>query len=60
MRKVVSSYPGCTFVTKRKSLIQFYPEGTILSSGMSKWASAGGWRVSSHSIIFKQNVPHSH
>ena len=27
-------------------LLQFYPEGTILSTGLSKWASAGGWRVS--------------
>lgn len=27
-------------------LCQFYPEGTIVSSGISKWASAGGWRVS--------------
>lgn len=24
---------------------QVYPEGTILCSGMSKWASMGGWRV---------------
>ena len=22
-----------------------YPEGTIVSSGLSKWASAGGWRL---------------
>ena len=24
---------------------QFYPEGTIVTGGFSKWASAGGWRV---------------
>ncbi|KAL9988820.1 hypothetical protein ACROYT_G003308 [Oculina patagonica] len=30
------------------SLAKFYPEGTILSSGLSKWASAGGWRVGYH------------
>jgi aspartate aminotransferase len=23
----------------------FYPEGTILSSGLSKWCGAGGWRL---------------
>lgn len=26
-------------------MFQFYPEGTIISTGLSKWASAGGWRV---------------
>lgn len=30
------------------SLAKFYPEGTVLSSGLSKWASAGGWRVGYH------------
>lgn len=28
--------------------LQFYPEGTILNSGYSKWASAGGWRMGYH------------
>lgn len=27
------------------SLAEFYPEGTILSSGLSKWCGAGGWRL---------------
>jgi aspartate aminotransferase len=27
------------------SLAQFYPEGTIISSGLSKWCGAGGWRL---------------
>lgn len=26
------------------SIAQFYPEGTIITSGLSKWAGAGGWR----------------
>lgn len=26
-------------------MLQHYPEGTILTSGFSKWASAGGWRL---------------
>lgn len=36
-------YKGC-----HQSIAKFYPEGTILSSGMSKWASAGGWRLGYH------------
>jgi len=27
------------------SVARFYPEGTILSSGLSKWCGAGGWRL---------------
>lgn len=27
------------------SVARFYPEGTIISSGLSKWCSAGGWRL---------------
>ena len=27
------------------SFASFYPEGTIVSSGLSKWCSAGGWRL---------------
>lgn len=27
------------------SIAQYYPEGTIIYSGLSKWAGAGGWRV---------------
>ncbi|MDD4307783.1 MAG: pyridoxal phosphate-dependent aminotransferase, partial [Thermoplasmata archaeon] len=27
------------------SIAKFYPEGTIISSGLSKWAAAGGWRL---------------
>ncbi|MBI5501157.1 MAG: aminotransferase class I/II-fold pyridoxal phosphate-dependent enzyme [Deltaproteobacteria bacterium] len=27
------------------SVGRFYPEGTILSSGLSKWCGAGGWRL---------------
>ena len=27
------------------SLARFYPEGTIVSNGISKWAGAGGWRL---------------
>ncbi|MBN2360457.1 MAG: aminotransferase class I/II-fold pyridoxal phosphate-dependent enzyme [Deltaproteobacteria bacterium] len=27
------------------SVARFYPEGTIVSSGISKWCGAGGWRL---------------
>ena len=27
------------------SIANYYPEGTIVSSGLSKWAGAGGWRL---------------
>jgi aspartate aminotransferase len=27
------------------SVAHFYPEGTIVSSGLSKWCGAGGWRL---------------
>ncbi|XP_078331755.1 aspartate aminotransferase-like isoform X2 [Crassostrea virginica] len=30
------------------SLAKFYQEGTIISTGLSKWASAGGWRLGYH------------
>lgn len=40
---------GClNFSGNHCSLAKFYPEGTILSSGLSKWASAGGWRLGYH------------
>jgi aspartate aminotransferase len=30
---------------KHHSIACFYPEGTIISSGLSKWCGAGGWRL---------------
>ena len=27
------------------SIARYYPEGTIISSGLSKWCAAGGWRL---------------
>ncbi len=29
------------------SIAHFYPEGTIVSGGLSKWCGAGGWRLGS-------------
>lgn len=28
-----------------RSIAEFYPEGTIISAGLSKWCGAGGWRL---------------
>lgn len=32
------------------SIANFYPEGTIVSSGLSKWCGAGGWRLGTFSF----------
>lgn len=32
------------------SIAQFYPEGTIVSAGLSKWCGAGGWRLGTFSF----------
>ena len=38
-------YSKLTFQRKHVSISNFYPEGTIVSSGLSKWCGAGGWRL---------------
>ena len=38
-------YSQLTFDDQYKSISNFYPEGTIVSSGLSKWCGAGGWRL---------------
>jgi len=30
---------------EHRSVAEFYPEGTIVSAGLSKWCGAGGWRL---------------
>jgi aspartate aminotransferase len=30
---------------RHASLARYYPEGTIISGGLSKWCGAGGWRL---------------
>ncbi|GAB1404426.1 MAG: aminotransferase class I/II-fold pyridoxal phosphate-dependent enzyme [Lentimicrobiaceae bacterium] len=32
------------------SIARYYPEGTIISSGLSKWCGAGGWRLGTFSF----------
>ena len=38
-------YSNLTFNNKYQSISNFYPEGTIISTGLSKWCGAGGWRL---------------
>ena len=38
-------YSPLIFQSEYKSISTFYPEGTILSNGLSKWCGAGGWRL---------------
>lgn len=38
-------YGETHFEGKHKSIARYYPEGTIISTGLSKWAGAGGWRL---------------
>ena len=42
------------------SIARHYPEGTIISSGLSKWCAAGGWRLGHFSfpkeLQYLQNV----
>ncbi len=36
------------------SVARYYPEGTIISSGLSKWCGAGGWRLGT--FAFPRNL----
>ena len=38
-------YSQLAFYDQYKSISNFYPEGTIVSTGLSKWCGAGGWRL---------------
>ena len=38
-------YSQLTFDDQYKSISNYYPEGTIVSTGLSKWCGAGGWRL---------------
>jgi aspartate aminotransferase len=48
---IVDEIYGLTHHSGRQStLASWYPEGTIVSSGMSKWCGAGGWRLGTFSF----------
>lgn len=38
-------YSGTHYSGEHVSLARYYPEGTIISNGISKWCGAGGWRL---------------
>ena len=39
---------------KHVSIARYYPEGTIISNGLSKWCGAGGWRLGA--FVFPQSL----
>ncbi len=43
-------YSLLTYQEKYSTLEDYYPEGSIVSSGISKWCGAGGWRLGFHHI----------
>ncbi len=43
-------YGELNFEGKHISIARFYPEGTIVSGGLSKWCGAGGWRLGTFSF----------
>ena len=43
-------YSELSFKKNFQSISNYYPEGTIISTGLSKWCGAGGWRLG-HFII---------
>ena len=47
-------YTELDFSGYYKSISHYYPEGTIISSGLSKWCGAGGWRIGS--LTFPQEL----
>ena len=38
-------YARLAYSGDQACMSKVYPEGTILTSGFSKWSSAGGWRL---------------
>ncbi len=38
-------YSGLHHTGEHISIARYYPEGTIIANGISKWAGAGGWRL---------------
>ncbi len=38
-------YSLLTYKGSQSSVVDYYPEGCIVTSGLSKWCGAGGWRL---------------
>ena len=47
-------YAELDFSGSYQSLTHYYPDGTIISSGLSKWCGAGGWRIGT--MIFPKKL----
>jgi aspartate aminotransferase len=47
-------YSGLHFSGGHTSIARSYPEGTIVSNGLSKWCGAGGWRLGT--FVFPQTL----
>jgi len=47
-------YGEVQFNGQHASIARFYPEGTIISAGLSKWCGAGGWRLGT--FVFPSNL----
>ena len=47
-------YAELDFTGDYKSLTHFCPENIIVSSGLSKWCGAGGWRIGH--LVFPENL----
>lgn len=43
-------YGRLNFADQHVSIARYFPEGTIVSSGLSKWCGAGGWRLGTFSF----------
>jgi aspartate aminotransferase len=49
-------YGEVNHLGEHHSIASFYPEGTVISSGLSKWCGAGGWRLGY--MVFPSNLRH--
>ena len=47
-------YGELHFGGQHQSIARYYPEGTIISAGLSKWCGAGGWRLGT--FTFPENL----
>ena len=47
-------YGELHFEGQHQSIARYYPEGTIISAGLSKWCGAGGWRLGT--FTFPENL----
>lgn len=47
-------YGELNFTGRHLSIARYYPEGTIISSGLSKWCGAGGWRLGT--FVFPESL----